>query len=126
MPPCTNKRRTTTNLKTKNNQNYQKIELFGSLTTKEFKKKHSFRLAGGERWWLAECAVPHLCADKSGGTTGKQDRLHNPGFQHREIKPQNLWLKKPVGVEAVGETPATQENSQRNPQDPRMYTNSPT
>ena len=36
-----------TNFKTKNNQNFQKIELYGSLTTKELKKKHSFRLVGG-------------------------------------------------------------------------------
>ena len=47
LPPCTTKRRTTTNLKTKNNQNCQKIKLYGSPTTKELKKKHSFRLAGG-------------------------------------------------------------------------------
>ena len=32
----------TTNLKTKNNQNCQKIKLYGSPTTKELKKKHSF------------------------------------------------------------------------------------
>ena len=57
------------------------------------------------RWWLAERVVPHLCVDKWGGTTGEQDRLHNPGLQCREIKPQNLWLKKYVGVAAVGETP---------------------
>ena len=42
--PCTSKRRTTTNLKTKNNQNCQEIELYGSPTTKELKKKHSPRL----------------------------------------------------------------------------------
>ena len=46
MPPCTTKRRTT-NLKTKNNQNCQKIEPYGSLATKELKKKHSFRPVGG-------------------------------------------------------------------------------
>ena len=45
--PCTTKRRTTTNLKTKSNQNCQKIKLCGSLTTKELKKKHSSRLVGG-------------------------------------------------------------------------------
>ena len=28
-------------------ENYQKIELYGSLTTKELKKKHSSRLVGG-------------------------------------------------------------------------------
>ena len=36
-------RRTPTNLKTKNNQNCQKIELYGSPTTTELKKKHSSR-----------------------------------------------------------------------------------
>ena len=45
--PCTSKRRTTTSLKTKNNQNCQKIKLYGSLTTKELKKKYSLSLVGG-------------------------------------------------------------------------------
>ena len=45
LPPHTTKRRTT-NLKTKYNQNCQKIELYVSLTTKEL-KKHSSRLGGG-------------------------------------------------------------------------------
>ena len=48
LPPCTTKRRTTTNLKTKKKpQNCQKIELYGSLTSKELKKKQSSRLVGG-------------------------------------------------------------------------------
>ena len=46
LPPHTTKRRSTTNLKIKNNKNYQKIKLYGSLTTKELKKKHSSRLVG--------------------------------------------------------------------------------
>ena len=46
LPPHTTKRRTT-NLKTKNSQNCQKIELYESLTTKELKKKYSSRLVGG-------------------------------------------------------------------------------
>ena len=45
--PRTTKRRITTNLKTKINQNCQKIKLYGSLTTKELKKKHSSRWVGG-------------------------------------------------------------------------------
>ena len=115
MLPCTTNRRTTTNLKTKNNQNCQKIKLYGILTTKELKKKHSSRLVGvtemgrdGQpgwrrlvaRWqledrlrqWLTEQVVPHLCADIRGGTTGEQDRLCNPGFQHEKTQPQNFWL----------------------------------
>ena len=47
MPPCTTQIRTTTNLKTKTTQNCQKIKLYGSPTTKELKKKHSFRPVGG-------------------------------------------------------------------------------
>ena len=35
-----------------------------------------------------EWVVPHLHEDKPGETTGEQDRLHNPGFQCGEIKPQ--------------------------------------
>ena len=47
LPPCTTRRRTTKNLKTKNNQNCQKIKLYGGPTTKEFKKTHSARPVGG-------------------------------------------------------------------------------
>ena len=47
VPPHTTKRRTTTNLKTKPKHNCQKIKLYGSLTTKELKKKHSPRRVGG-------------------------------------------------------------------------------
>ena len=64
LPPQTTKR-TTTNSKTKNNQNCQKIKLYGSPTTKELKKKHSSRPVGrvdtgsrsienswqGSSWW---------------------------------------------------------------------------
>ena len=107
LPPRTTKRRTTTNLKTKNNQNYQKIELYGSPTTKELNKKFSSRLVGGAKmgsqgkedawqggsWrtevgelvyggleWaqgLVDQVVPHSHVDKPGGTTREQDRPHN-------------------------------------------------
>ena len=46
LPPHIIKR-TTTNLKTKNNQNCQKIKFYRCPTTKELKKKHSSRLGGG-------------------------------------------------------------------------------
>ena len=42
-----NQKKGNNNLKTKNNQNRQKIELYGSPTTKEIKKKHSSRLVRG-------------------------------------------------------------------------------
>ena len=115
MPPHTTDR-TTTNLKTKNNLNCQKIKLYKSPTTKELKKKfiqdgrrgrdgqpdrenlwqHSnwrtraskLQLADLAKWQLEDRVVPYLCEDKPGGTTGEQDRLQNSGFQHGEIKPQ--------------------------------------
>ena len=58
------------------------------------------------RQWLVEQVVPHLCVDKPRGKTGQPDRPSNLGFQCGEIKPQNLWLKKPVTVEVAGETPS--------------------
>ena len=95
MLPHTTKRRTT-NLKTKNNQNCQKIKLYGSPTTKELKKKHSSRLVGGAdlypqprqtahaarpwtgqvRWQWVAWAVPHSHASKPGGTTGGRGKDH--------------------------------------------------
>ena len=51
--------------------------------------KAAARGPGQARWRLAEPAVPHLCADKPGGTTGEQDRPHNPGSQ-RGNKASNL------------------------------------
>ena len=42
-----NQKEDNNNLKTKNNQNGQKIELYGCLTTKEIKKKHASRPVGG-------------------------------------------------------------------------------
>ena len=89
MPPRTTKRGKTTNLKTKHNQNCQKIKLYGSATTKELNKKHSSRLVGGaetggwggeDEWqgggWrtrqqLPDAVASHWSVDKLGGTTGE-------------------------------------------------------
>ena len=79
MPVCTTKRRTTTNLKRTNNQNCQKIKLYGSLTTRELEKKHSSKPVGGvetgsragEDSQLTEQAVLHLHVDKPGRITGE-------------------------------------------------------
>ena len=46
LPPHTTISRITTNLKTKTNQNCQKIELYGSPTAKDLKKKCSSRKVG--------------------------------------------------------------------------------
>ena len=122
--------------------------MYGSPTTKELKKKHSSRPVGGAeissrvertrgkaaagglgraRWRLVDEVVPHLPADKPGGTTRGRDRPHNPGFQCGEIKTKSLWLKTLVGVEAAaGETPSLTGEFTGDPQGPRTYTSSHT
>ena len=62
MLPLTTKRRTT-----KNNENCQKIELYGSLTNKELKKKHSFRLVGGAQTDSLTERTPGKVADDAPG-----------------------------------------------------------
>ena len=88
LPPHTTKRRITTNLKTKNHQNCQKIKLHVSPTAKKLKK--TFIQSGrrgrdrklGQRGsnkvvdQAGEAAAgrqdfPHSQADKLGGTTGE-------------------------------------------------------
>ena len=109
MPPHTTKR-TTTNLKTYNNQNYQKIELYESPTTKALKKKHLYRPAGAER------TCSELVAGGAGGPTsvcrktGRNDwgarQTMKPRVPVQGNKVSKLWLKKSVGVPAVRETPS--------------------
>ena len=138
MPPRTTKRRTTTNIKTKNTWNCQKIELYGSLTTKLLKKKHSFKLLGGAgmgsqgwgrredtqqcsvgrpgptRWWLADWLVPRLHARQ---TT-------QPRVPAREKKALKLMTTKTCGD--CGGRSNSQPHRRvgwRDPQSPRMYTN---
>ena len=90
-----------------------------------------WRLAEQVRWYLVERArlaeqtVPHLHADKLGGTTGEWDRLWNPGSQHGKIKLQTSDWKNLWGLRCGEKLPASQE-SVRDPQGPKMYTNPPT
>ena len=137
MHPCTTKRRTITNLKTKKNQNCQKIELYGSLTTKALKKKHSFRLIGG-----AEMGSQGK-EDKQQGSGGWWSHIHvlitrrnNWGVRQTTQPRVPAWGKKkaskPLTVKFCGGCGGGR-NSQphgrahwRDPQGPRMYTNPPT
>ena len=52
-------------LRVKNNQNHQKIKLYGSLTTEDLKKSHSSRLVGGaELWrWVERCRYTICCGE---------------------------------------------------------------
>ena len=121
-------KRTTTNLKTKNNQNCQKIELYESLTTKELKKQHSSRPVGGveagsqggedsRQGCSWQSGQSHICVqinreEQLGSQTGCTTQ---GSIQQREIKPQILWMKKPVGVTVVGEHPVSQASSLERP-----------
>ena len=94
-------------LKTRNNWNGQKIELHGSPTTKELKKKHSSRLVGaaetgsgaertrskagaGGPSEVADCGAGWVKLQLAGQAAagGPGDRPHNPGLQCGEMKPQ--------------------------------------
>ena len=59
-------------------------------------KRKGGKVAAGElgwaKWQLVGGAVPHSHVDKPVGTTGEPYRSLNPGLQHGEIKPQNLWI----------------------------------
>ena len=96
-PLRTTKRRTTTNLETKNNQNYQKIEPYGSQTTKELKKKLSSREVGvvetgiraggvveGGDWWSGWSHILHV--DKLG--------VHNWGARQTTQPRIPVWGNK--------------------------------
>ena len=81
---------------------------------------------GGEhtaRWWLADQVVPHLHADKLGGTTGERDRPRNPGFQLRKRKPQLLDGKTCGACSSRRNSQPHRRVPWRDPQGPRTYTN---
>ena len=99
VPPRTTKRRTTTHLKTKKqpklieNRTVWKSDNQGvkEETLTQTSRRGGDGQLGGEdsrKGCSWQPVVPHSCADKSGGTNGERDRPHNPGLQHREIKPQ--------------------------------------
>ena len=136
LPPHTTKRRTTTNLKIKNNQNCQKIKLYRSLTTKELKKKHSPRPVGGvETSSWAEGTLGKVvaggpgegaAAGRLGGPTFTcgQTRRNNWGMRQtiqsrvpgREIRPQTSDCKHLWGLRRQQEKlPASQESSLERP-----------
>ena len=58
------------------------------------------------RWQLADQQSHIPMQTNQEEQLGSKTDCTNPGFQHGEIKPQNLWLWKPVGIAAVGETPS--------------------
>ena len=88
--------------KTNTTQNHQKIELYGSQTTKELKKPHSSRWVRQAVMWRCKDggqAVPHhVWWIKIGrDTLGVRDPSPTPdhpaqGSSARKISPYNFWL----------------------------------
>ena len=77
----------------KSNNQGVKEEVGGAETGSQGREdswQGSGRRTGAGKSVAGRAVVPHLHADKLGGTTRGQDRLRNPGFQCGEIKPQNL------------------------------------
>ena len=84
MPPRTTKRRTTTNLKTKTNQNCQKSELYRSPTTKKLKEKHSYRLVGvGDMGSWGREDVLQVCGWRTGMGKVAAGRVGSATVAHR-------------------------------------------
>ena len=69
--------------------------------------------AGG--LWLAEQIVPHLHVDKLGGTTGEQDRLHNPGSPCRKTGLKTSGCKNLWGFQQQEKLPDSQDSSLERP-----------
>ena len=129
-----NQKKDNNNLKTKNNPNWQKIELYGSQAIKEIKKTHSSRPVGGAETgsWVerirskaaaggprevADCRVGQARLQLAGEAAagGPGDRPHNPEFQREEIKPQTSDWKHPWGLGQQEKFPASQESSLERP-----------
>ena len=133
MPPRTIKRRMTTNLKTKKNQNCQKIELYGSLTTKELKKKHSSRLVrgaetgsqGGED--LRQGGSPTFACGHTRRNNWRMRQTAQPRVPAQGNKAsKSLTLKTCGGCGGRRTSKPHRRVHWRDPQGHRMYTNPPT
>ena len=138
--PCTTKRRTTTNLKTKIQPELPENRTIWKSDKQEVKEETFIQTSrraemgnwgggggGPARRRLADQKVPHLPVDKPGGTTGDGDRLHNPALQHWDKK-----ISKPLAVKicrGCGDRRNRQPHRRvhwRDPWGPRMYTSPPT
>ena len=64
-------------LKTNNNQNFHKIELYGSLTTKDLKKPHSSRRVGGEEMRSWGGVVRRHSVVQTGSGSGRKAVPHS-------------------------------------------------
>ena len=130
VPPCTIKRGTATNLKTKNSQNCQKILTVWKSDNQGVKEETFIQtgrrgrdeLPGRARQWLEDQVVPHLCADKPGGTSGEHPRVPVRGNKASK----SLTGKTCGGCSHERNSQTPRRVRWRDPPGPRMYTNLPT
>ena len=133
------KRRTTTNLKTKNTQNCRKIKLYQSLTTKDLKKKHSSRLVGraGRTWskvmdWAGEVVAggvgsPTFVCRKTGRNNWGATQTTQPRVPVQRNKASKPLTEKIRGCCSSGRNSQPHRRVHwRDPQAPRTYTKPPT
>ena len=94
--------------KNKNNQNCRKIKLYGSLTTKDLKKTHSFRLIGraetasqgredaqqGGSWWKRRS---HICVQINQGNNWGERQTSQP-----RVLSWGNKTSKPLAVKTCG------------------------
>ena len=76
----------------------------------------------GSGWWMGQSHI-HMRINQE-KTTGEQDRMCNPGFQHQKIK-----ASKPLTLKTWGGGRNCQSHRRvhwRGPQGPRMYISPPT
>ena len=151
-PSRTATKRISTNLKTKNNQNCQNIELDGSLTTKDLKKKYSSRWVDGAEIgsWDGQDTVWWQWGSGGGRWQNRQSHFHVWPIKTREdtwgvsdpsprpdsragsssdgkIKPHNFWLLKTSGCWGrVRNCQSPRRVHSKGPQCPGIYANPPT
>ena len=82
-PPCTTQKKLQLHLKISNTQNHQKIELYGSPTTKYLKKPHSSRRVPFLQHAMlltqgVKAALPNTQKQTQGGSQTEEKRKYGP------------------------------------------------
>ena len=136
---CTTKKRITSNLTKENNQNCQKIKLYGRINEETFIQTGRRGRAGQPglkghtarpQWtWVGEVVpggldFPHSHVDKLGGTTGEWDKTWVPVQVNKASK--TLAVRTCGGFHGRRKSQPHKRAHWRVPPSPRMYTNPPT
>ena len=135
MPLCTTKRRTTINLKMRNNQNCQKIKLYGNQGVQEETFIQTGRMGrDGQpgqsghtaRGWLEDWAVSHLCGYTRRKNWGVRQTTQPRVPVLGNTASKTLTLKTCRGCGSGRNSQPHRRVCWRDAQCPRTYTNPPT